>query len=247
MPCSRFLRLSLYGALAGALLGSRMAGAGGEAVHGRAAIWAYLAERYDRDRDGAITQAEYARGAERFAHLDQDGDGTLTRFDFRGPTTMDRYVARAILMRFLQADRVSDELSRRELCVAFRARDLNGDGRLRLAELQRVRRAFRGLHLGAPDMPAGVLPWPHVREAIDRNRSGDLDLCELLAFFDSEDAERSGRWRRPARSSGPSNPQGPAEGELAPSFELTTPDGTTTVSLESLRGRPVVLAFGSYT
>jgi hypothetical protein len=37
-------------------------------------------------------------------------------------------------------------------------------------------------------------------------------------------------------------------GELAPDFELPTPDGTTRVRLSSFRGRrPVVLVFGSYT
>jgi hypothetical protein len=36
-------------------------------------------------------------------------------------------------------------------------------------------------------------------------------------------------------------------GDEAPGFTLKTPDGKQEVSLESLRGKPVVLIFGSYT
>jgi thiol-disulfide isomerase/thioredoxin len=38
-----------------------------------------------------------------------------------------------------------------------------------------------------------------------------------------------------------------APGDLAPDFELLTLDGSSRVKLSSLRGRPVVLFFGSYT
>jgi thiol-disulfide isomerase/thioredoxin len=42
--------------------------------------------------------------------------------------------------------------------------------------------------------------------------------------------------------------QVPQPGEMAPDFELASPDGQTTVRLSSLRGkRPVVLVFGSFT
>jgi hypothetical protein len=36
-------------------------------------------------------------------------------------------------------------------------------------------------------------------------------------------------------------------GDAAPEFNLKTLDGTRQVALSSLRGRPVVLVFGSYT
>lgn len=39
---------------------------------------------------------------------------------------------------------------------------------------------------------------------------------------------------------------GPRMGEIAPDFELTDLDGTT-VRLRHLRGRPVVIGFGSYS
>ncbi len=37
------------------------------------------------------------------------------------------------------------------------------------------------------------------------------------------------------------------EGDPAPDFTLATPDGTSQVTLSELRGKPVVLVFGSYT
>lgn len=37
------------------------------------------------------------------------------------------------------------------------------------------------------------------------------------------------------------------EGDPAPDFTLKSPDGSSEVTLSDLRGRPVVLIFGSYT
>lgn len=215
-------------------------------THGGAAIWNHLAERYDVDRDGTIAAEEYGRAAERFKGLDRNKDGVLSAADFAGSTVMDRYVAQAVLMRHFQADNTANELQRRELCIAFRARDLDRNGRWSLAEFIRVRIAFRKLSLGAPDMPEGVMPWPHVLEAVDRNDSGDLDLCELLAFFDEKDKERTGRGAPPVPKPS-TRPKGPAVGEEAPDFVLASPDGSEMTNLAALRGKPVALVFGSYT
>ena len=44
------------------------------------------------------------------------------------------------------------------------------------------------------------------------------------------------------------DPQSPKLGNLAPDFELQSPDGATQVRLSDFRGkRPVALVFGSYT
>jgi len=40
---------------------------------------------------------------------------------------------------------------------------------------------------------------------------------------------------------------GAEPGKAAPSFKLKTPDGKTEVDLEALKGKPVLLIFGSYT
>ena len=54
------------------------------------------------------------------------------------------------------------------------------------------------------------------------------------------------RGRGPGGRRGPNAQLGPQEGDPAPGFVLTDLDGKT-VTLESLRGKPVMLEFGSYT
>ncbi len=44
--------------------------------------WKWLAERYDKDRDGKITPEEFTGPADLFERLDRDGDGVLTAADF---------------------------------------------------------------------------------------------------------------------------------------------------------------------
>jgi hypothetical protein len=51
-----------------------------------AKVFGFLTSAYDKDKDGKITKAEYPRGEERFANLDRDGDGVLTRQDFTAAT-----------------------------------------------------------------------------------------------------------------------------------------------------------------
>ena len=41
--------------------------------------------------------------------------------------------------------------------------------------------------------------------------------------------------------------EGPKPGEMAPDFTLPTHDGARTVTLSRLRGKPVILVFGSFT
>jgi cytochrome oxidase Cu insertion factor (SCO1/SenC/PrrC family) len=38
-----------------------------------------------------------------------------------------------------------------------------------------------------------------------------------------------------------------SEGDVAPDFALQTPDGERTITLSELRGKPVILVFGSFT
>lgn len=79
------------------------------------------------------------------------------------------------------------------------------------------------------------------RALLDESRHEAWDKCAAQL-----DMTRGGtrstppklRWLEPQR--------GPAVGEEAPDFELTDLEGNT-VSLQSLRGKPVVLRFGSYT
>ncbi len=52
--------------------------------------WDYMAGKYDADKDGKITRAEYTRDDEHWKRLDANGDGSLDQAEFekgarRGP------------------------------------------------------------------------------------------------------------------------------------------------------------------
>jgi len=52
---------------------------GAEPLH---PVWRFLTEKYDADRDGRITAAEYGRGEASYARLDADQDGLVSAADF---------------------------------------------------------------------------------------------------------------------------------------------------------------------
>ena len=68
--------------LALALLGACRSQAPAPEVGPALSVWKFLAERYDSDRDGRISAAEYTRSARGFRQLDADGDGAVTLQDF---------------------------------------------------------------------------------------------------------------------------------------------------------------------
>jgi hypothetical protein len=49
---------------------------------GNAKIWEFLANKYDKNMDGELSQDEYDRGAETFTRLDRNKDGVLTKDDW---------------------------------------------------------------------------------------------------------------------------------------------------------------------
>lgn len=61
-------------------LGGGRGGPGG----GQAKVWEFLANKYDKNKDGKLTENEYDRGAETFARLDRNEDGVLTPEDWVG-------------------------------------------------------------------------------------------------------------------------------------------------------------------
>ena len=96
-------------------------------------------------------------------------------------------------------------------------------------------------------------------EMIDALNTGFLESCRGLLRLDQHEAwdacasqldlrmkRRGGRRGAGRGGDGPGGPGGPQPGDAAPAFELTAVTGET-VTLASLRGKPVVIEFGSYT
>ncbi len=96
-------------------------------------------------------------------------------------------------------------------------------------------------------------------EMIDELNVGFLESCRGLLRTDQHEAwdacasqldlkltRRRGRGGAGRGGRGPGGSGGPGRGEAAPPFELTGVNGET-VTLASLRGKPVVIEFGSYT
>ena len=73
-------------------------------------------DRYDRDRNGAVSQEEFlASRRKAFKRLDQDGDGRLSFEEYAGTT----------IMRFQAADRNADRhLSRAEFAATATRRSV---------------------------------------------------------------------------------------------------------------------------
>jgi len=222
------------------------------ATRGEKTVWAYLSQKYDRDRDGAITPEEHRRAETAFERLDRNEDGRLTESDFERHGRMDVMVSQMTLMRYFQGDEDPRELTRAELDSGFARHDESGDGALSKAEIDAALAVFdEGMPGPAPKMPEGMKPSDTLIRVADRDESGTLILAELTAFFTARDPDGDGVWKMPRRrrgKRGPRPPGGAAPGEPAPDFTLQPPGGGKAVTLTSFRGKkPVALIFGSYT
>ena len=168
---------------------------------GSGAIWNYLASRYDADRDGRIASKEYPRDPKTFARLDRDHDGSLTAADFRGPTTMETYIAILVFERIGSDPRpagappppppeAAEFPSEALMLRAFERIDANHNGLLGEAELDAaLARAEATPIEGVHDLPPGVRPFPSLRAAIDADGSGRLSRDEVVAWRAREEAK----------------------------------------------------------
>lgn len=212
--------------------------------------WAYLRGKYDADGDGAISPEEHGRGAAAFERLDKDGSGAITESDL-GPGPVHGLMVRMILMHWFQDDPNPMVLTREEFARTFDVVDANDDGMLDGAELaDRIASHASGMPM-MPKPPPGMDPYLSVRLLADADGNGRVSRAEGLAYFDKH--AQDGTWsarkgRRPPSPSMRRPPPGAVVGKPAPDFTLSSPDGTTTVTLSDFRGkRPVALIFGSYT
>jgi hypothetical protein len=176
--------------------------------------WKWLAERYDRNRDGKITQAEFTGPPELFARLDRDRDGAITPADF---------------------DWSERSLYLRQLMSASQAlRMLGGDngGKITREDWDRTfERYSQGRGFITPeDLRERMFPPPQRWQGGPQVEPTPFLLLKGLIEGDIG-----------------SPFAGPDLGQRAPDFRLKTFDGKGEVALSELRGKPVVLVFGSFT
>jgi len=166
--------------------------------------------------------------AQRFDH---DQDGTVTSQEFTLSTSFTRldrnWDGRLTSQDFDWSE--SSELARqRETAFAlFKTTDADGNGRIDADEWQT---AFAKAANGKDYL--------------------DDEQLEMLVFLPLAQRHQSlGQMRRSGRKLGyDSEKPAPRPGEIAPDFELRSPDGQNTVRLSEFRDKkPVVLIFGSFT
>ena len=216
-------------------------------------VWGYLAEKYDADGDGRLTQAEYGRGPQAFTRLDSNADGVIDAADFDPDADGVSYLMSQLMLGvYLQADGDPEHLDAAELEQAFGAYDENFDARLTRAEFEalRVERAQYGRPLEdslASQFDDEML-YTVLTGGIDSNADQTIDFDEVLAFHGRFLAH--GALPRTYTGGLQASATLPVAtlGAPAPDFTLEPYQGDQAVTLSSFRDRrPVALIFGSYT
>jgi Ca2+-binding EF-hand superfamily protein len=182
--------------------------------------WAWLAGRFDINKDGILTAEELKGSAPLFRALDRDGDGVVTGEDLDWSPRS----------RYLQG--------RSQARRQFSRMDQNGNGRISLEEWEKAfEQAAKGKKFLTQDdiadllYPPPMLPTPKGGKAVAP--AGPSRATLLKGLFSGEIG---------------SFHEGPSLGEAAPAFTLETHDKARRISLADYRGkRPVVLIFGSFT
>ncbi len=182
--------------------------------------WAWLAEHYDKDKDGAIALAEFTGPEALFDRLDRDSDGAIKPDDLdwseRSP--------------FVQQAAAS--------AAQFRRIDADANGRISGEEwaafYDRVHKEKGDLTLD--DFREALSPPPPRRSKAKTGGRPSTDVPTKEGLLKGLVAGEVGSYH-----------EGPRVGDAAPEFTLATHDKKEKVSLAQFRGRPVVLVFGSIT
>jgi Ca2+-binding EF-hand superfamily protein len=199
--------------------------------------------RHDLDHDGRVLPEEYDRGAGSFAYLDRDGDGAITAADFSARVPMPpRFAVPMTLIRTFGGPQ-AETLAWTQLEAGFVAMDADADGRLARTELEDA--------LAAQQAPSGPDRFGPLAAAVDTDGDGLVALDELRVDFAARDLDGNGVLEHLERArSGPAPRVGwfaAGDREPAPDFSLPRVEGDGRVTLSALRGRPVVLIFGSFS
>lgn len=186
---------------------------------------------YESIRSGQ-TRYDWKWLASRF---DKDNDSVISADEFPGSsaqfTRLDRNWDGKLTADDLDWSPKSPITGQKETAFAlFKTVDKNSDGRLNREEWAAL--------------------FDRYAEDKDFLQSDDLERLMYVSRVIKSQKERDGRIKRQRQdhSTGRRGHIVPKPGELAPDFTLQSPDGKTTVTLSSYRGKqPVVLVFGCFT
>jgi Ca2+-binding EF-hand superfamily protein len=182
--------------------------------------WKWLGGKLDADGNGRITRKEFKGPDDLFDRLDRDRDGAVTAEDFDWSPSSP----------FVRQSGTAGQW--------FQAMDTSSNGRISREE------------------------WDAYFSRISKGKDHLTPEDLRLAFFPSVPAQTAGKGKDgppPAamqkmllanllKGDLGSPYEGPRVGHAAPDFKLPTHDGTAQVSLSQFRGhKPVVLIFGNFT
>jgi hypothetical protein len=176
--------------------------------------WDRARTALDKDGDESISRAEFSGPSADFTRVDRNRDGMLTAADFNFFSPPGSSPGTALLSR---ADRDGDgKVTRSELEALFLATDSDERGFLSLSDLQETFSPQPSGLRGSPGAPEGPTRWTFLKSFLRQ---------ELGPF-----------------------PEGPALNETAPDFTLRQVNSPNTVTLSKVIGpKPVVLVLGNFT
>jgi Ca2+-binding EF-hand superfamily protein len=181
--------------------------------------WQWLAQHFDRNKDGKISRQEFPGSAKLFARLDRDGDGYLTAddLDWSNQSLFLQHQARANMLFQLMNTKRNGRITAEDWQALFQ-KLAKGKDYLTVEDLRAI--------VPAPTPPQPTRPMPpQMRKMMVATLTNGLIAGELGSIL-----------------------EGPRIGDQAPDFTLKTQDGQQTITLSQFRGqKPVVLVFGSFT